>query len=85
MSFIQDVPRTLVLNGISFSAQDVYDLKQMFPVLDYVTLPKRQIRESVLLQKCLLAEAIACNSVQTGTDSAALNLTQDGKLLIAKY
>lgn len=85
MSFIQDVPRTLILNGISFSGPEIFHLNQLFPVLDYVTLPKRKIRESTLLQKCLLAEAIACNSVQTGTDTAVLNLTQDGKLLIAKF
>ena len=82
MSFIQDVPRTLVLNGFPFTGADIFELKQLFPVLDMVNLKKRRIRQDILIQKAMQAGALLCLNVQTSNDCATLNLTQDGKLLV---
>jgi hypothetical protein len=85
MSNIQDVPRSLVLNGISFFAADINYLKSLFPVYDFVTLLKSDIRQNSILQKAMMAEAVVCNMVQTDGDSAMLSLSQDGRLLLEKY
>lgn len=85
MSFIQDVPRQLILNEIAFSGTDIFYLKQLFPILDMVTLKKRRIRGDIIIQKAMQAGAVLCNTVQTLNDCATLSLTQDGKLLIAKF
>lgn len=84
MSFIQDVPRTLVLNDQPFTVPEIRYLKGLFPHLDMVVLPKIKIRLDVTLQKSLRAGAVLCGTVQTSGDTAMLSLTQDGRLLLGK-
>lgn len=83
MSFIQDIPRTLLLNDEPFTAPDIVYLKTLFPHLDMAVLNKRAIRSDQILQRAIRSGAVLCNAVQTG-DTAMLSLTQDGRALLGK-
>jgi hypothetical protein len=83
MASIQDIPRTLIMNGQSFADSEVKYLQSVFPDLDMAILPKAQIRQDRTLQKAILAGAVLYNTVEYGSN-ATLNLSQDGRALLGK-
>jgi hypothetical protein len=78
------VPQAFTVEGISFSAEDVLELKTLFQSLDMILLPKSDIRTNSSLQKAVQAGVALCNLVDTTSDQAILNLSQDGRILLGK-
>jgi len=78
---IRDVPRKLVLRDVEFTEGEIDQLVVLFPVMDMVQVAPEVVRSNQILQKALLAGAVVCNSIST---PVVLNLTQDGRALLAK-
>lgn len=83
-SFIEDIPRTLIMNDEDFSEGDLRYLLSLFPDMDMAIIDKRSIRQDTVLQKAIASGAIVCNIVQTTGTTAQLSLTQDGRVLLGK-
>jgi hypothetical protein len=83
MATITDTPRSIAINGVSFSVDEVSVLQTYFPVMDMVVLSKEQIRETEVLQKALVAGVVMSLRLDSG-DTTTLNLSQDGRALLEK-
>lgn len=81
---IMDIPRSLEVNGESFSEADVRYLRGFFPEMDQAQFDKKKLRKDLIVQKAIRAGVALCNMVQAGTDSATLSLTQTGRSLLGK-
>lgn len=81
MTTIIDTPRSIAINGVSFSVSDIQTLQSYFPVMDMVVLTKVVIRGDAILQKALIAGVVVNNRLDAGP-TTTLNLSQDGRALL---
>lgn len=79
-----DQPRTLILNNIPFTEEEIKELKGYYPEMDLAVFEKIDVRKKKpVLQKALMSGAIVSLSIENG-DKVTLNLTQDGRSLLGK-
>ncbi len=81
---IKETPRTLTMNNISFTEDDVKQLNTLFGAMDMQVLPKLQVRQSKILQNALLAGALISGNIETSKNTCTLNLTQAGRDLLGR-
>lgn len=81
---IVEVPRTLILNNVQFTEEEIKNLKELYKDLDMAIFLKSEVRKrDSVLQKALLSGAVVNLSIEFG-DSVTLNLTQQGRMLLGK-
>lgn len=83
MPDIIDTPRTLTLNDVVFTVDEVDQLKAAYPTMDFQVFEKEAVRTESFLQKALLSGAVASLAIESG-EQVTLNLTQDGRALLGK-
>lgn len=72
------VPQTYVVDGITFSQDDVNALQALFPLDTFVTMPKELVRDTPAVQKAILAGVCLNNGVNNTTEQVTLYLSPDG-------
>jgi hypothetical protein len=75
-------PRKIIVKDQEWTSEEIQALKDLFSGRPAVQLPKRDIRESVLLQKAMVCEIVQNVHVQAG-DEATLHLAQIGYDMMA--
>jgi len=76
-------PRTIILNEVSFSEEEIKELKKHYSELDMAIFDKAKVRAEAILQKGLTSGAIVCMKPEVG-DQVTLHLSQDGRKLLNK-
>lgn len=72
------VPQTYVVDGITFSQEDVATLQALFPLNTFVTMPKEQVRDTSAVQKAIVSGVCLNNGVNNTTTEVTLYLSPDG-------
>lgn len=75
-------PQQILVKDIAWGMDEITELKAIYSGRPFIELTKRDIRDSVLLQKAMKCEVVMNMSLQHG-DTAILHLAQVGYDLVA--
>lgn len=83
VEMITEKPREIILNNISFSEQELIEIKQYFSTKDSFLFKQSERDILKKLQKALRAGAVLCLTPPSD-GMITLNLSQKGRLLLGK-
>lgn len=75
-------PKKIIVKEVEWSLEEIQQLKDLYAGRPFIALPKRDIRNSALLQKAMECDVVQNIHVQDG-EEATLHLAQVGYDLVA--